>query len=443
MVTFDQALPALVRVCEGAPGFTALRTACAVRDLRGRLRLVVDPDPRRPPVDLAALEQGLKRELAGYFVAPIWSTSLQKVEEARLAGVLLQQAKAWTDPAFDDPVAGTRIVSAASWKKLERRLSKQEWLESAGGRPPWELEEGKPGIVTFYSFKGGVGRTTALAACAWQLARAQKKVVVIDLDLEAPGLGALFEAEAERGVVDFLVDHLATGSTDLGGIVVERAAALGVDGERVSVIGAGRLDASYLEKLARLDFISEGPSTAPGGDVSPIEHALRDLLFAVFGKYRPDYILLDSRAGLHDLAGLSLHRLAHVDVLVGRATEQGYRGLDLTLGVLAKRKGTDTLECVVTHTFAANEGTREALAEEEEFRARSYESFVRNVYGPEKAQTIRVSDDGLHVPIVVRRDIRLERFSSISPIEGAFFEPWYRALREKIEVLCTPEGGDA
>lgn len=35
-----------------------------------------------------------------------------------------------------------------------------------------------------------------------------------------------------------------------------------------------------------------------------------------------NYILLDSRAGLHDLAGLSLHNLAHVDVLVGRDSDQ-------------------------------------------------------------------------------------------------------------------------
>jgi MinD-like ATPase involved in chromosome partitioning or flagellar assembly len=441
VVTFDQALPALVRVCERAPGFTALKTACAVRDLRGRLRLVVEPDPGRPPVDLSALQNELQQELAGYFVAPIWSTGPQRVDEARLAGALLQQAKLWVDPSFEDLGTGARVVSAARWKKLERRLSKQEWLESTGGGPPWELEQGKPGIVTFYSFKGGVGRTTALAACAWQLARAQKKVVVIDLDLEAPGLSALFEAEAERGVADFLVDHLATGSTDIEGIVVERAAALGADGDRVSVIGAGRLDASYLEKLARLDFISEGPASGPGGDVSPIERALRDLLFAVLGKYRPDYILLDSRAGLHDLAGLSLHRLAHVDVLVGRATEQGYRGLDLTLGVLAKRKGTDKLQCVVAHTFAPTEGNREAVIEEEEFRARSYEMFCKNVYG-QKAATIAASDEGLHVPIVIRRDIRLERFSSVSPIADAFFAPWYAALREEIEELCTPGAED-
>ena len=42
--------------------------------------------------------------------------------------------------------------------------------------------------VAFYSYKGGVGRTLLLATAARFLALAGKKVVALDLDLEAPGL---------------------------------------------------------------------------------------------------------------------------------------------------------------------------------------------------------------------------------------------------------------
>ena len=42
-------------------------------------------------------------------------------------------------------------------------------------------------IVTFYSWKGGVGRTMALANTAVQLARKGNRVLVVDWDLEAPG----------------------------------------------------------------------------------------------------------------------------------------------------------------------------------------------------------------------------------------------------------------
>lgn len=42
-------------------------------------------------------------------------------------------------------------------------------------------------VVTFYSFKGGVGRSMALANVAFRLAdRNDLDVIVVDWDLEAP-----------------------------------------------------------------------------------------------------------------------------------------------------------------------------------------------------------------------------------------------------------------
>ena len=56
-------------------------------------------------------------------------------------------------------------------------------------------------IVTFYSFKGGTGRTMALANVAWILAANGKRVLVADWDLESPGLHRFFQPflDAEVG----------------------------------------------------------------------------------------------------------------------------------------------------------------------------------------------------------------------------------------------------
>ncbi|RMH27272.1 MAG: ParA family protein, partial [Planctomycetota bacterium] len=79
--------------------------------------------------------------------------------------------------------------------------------------PPWKLPESgysteEQPIVVFYSFKGGVGRSTALAAFAIQRARAGERIAVIDADLDAPGLGHLLSAPevgtAQWGVADYL-----------------------------------------------------------------------------------------------------------------------------------------------------------------------------------------------------------------------------------------------
>ena len=48
-------------------------------------------------------------------------------------------------------------------------------------------------IFTFYSFKGGVGRTMALANVAELLYQRGLKVLMVDFDLEAPGLERFFD----------------------------------------------------------------------------------------------------------------------------------------------------------------------------------------------------------------------------------------------------------
>ncbi len=65
-------------------------------------------------------------------------------------------------------------------------------------------------IVTFYSFKGGTGRTMALANVAWILAANGKRVLIADWDLESPGLHRFFqpfmepEVSRQPGIVDFI-----------------------------------------------------------------------------------------------------------------------------------------------------------------------------------------------------------------------------------------------
>src|SRR5436190_7243779 len=80
-------------------------------------------------------------------------------------------------------------------------------------------------LITFYSYKGGVGRTMALANIATLLATWGKKVLVVDWDLEAPGVehflvapGAeLNAAQARRDLIDLLTDLSEKNSPDLAG----------------------------------------------------------------------------------------------------------------------------------------------------------------------------------------------------------------------------------
>jgi cellulose biosynthesis protein BcsQ len=83
-------------------------------------------------------------------------------------------------------------------------------------------------VITFYSWKGGVGRTMALANTAVQLARKGNRVLMVDWDLEAPGLINYFAgrvaqqtkdlgigpAKYSRGLLGLLSDALSGGDKD-------------------------------------------------------------------------------------------------------------------------------------------------------------------------------------------------------------------------------------
>src|ERR1700685_1743194 len=56
-------------------------------------------------------------------------------------------------------------------------------------------------VITFYSYKGGTGRTMALANVAWILASNGKRVLAIDWDLESPGLHKFFHPFLDEPVV--------------------------------------------------------------------------------------------------------------------------------------------------------------------------------------------------------------------------------------------------
>ena len=69
-------------------------------------------------------------------------------------------------------------------------------------------------VITFYSYKGGTGRTMAMANVAWIIASSGKRVLVVDWDLESPGLHKFFEpfleeskVSATPGVIELINDY--------------------------------------------------------------------------------------------------------------------------------------------------------------------------------------------------------------------------------------------
>lgn len=435
-LSFDHVLEDVVRICEARPDFASVEAATIVRDVRGRVRLALRVGSGLQ-LDASALEADLKAALGGWFEGPLLGEDLNP-DLKRIRSLVFEQDVPWTDASDVDPAAGSRInTPPGRWHLLERRLSKLEWLAADKAKLPWELAAGMPAVVTFYSFKGGVGRTTLVASTALLLALDGKRVVVVDLDVEAPGAATLLGATTERGVVDYLVEHAALGRGSLDGLVGP-AQALGDQASLVQVVGAGTLGPSYFEKLARLDFVG---AQLGGDEPSPVTQGLRSLLRDLARQTpRPDYILLDSRAGLHDVAGLSLHDLAHVDVLVGRDSDQGYLGLELTVMALGKRRSVDELLCLVVQTMAPNDpGSEEYARITEAYRRRSYDAFQEHVYAQSAESDPDLDDDeAAHYPAVVGFEQRLLHFTKLDVVRAQLTGPELVAVKDRITALCTP-----
>lgn len=177
--------------------------------------------------------------------------------------------------------------------------------------------------VTFYSYKGGVGRTMALANTAYRLSAKGKRVFVLDFDLEAPGLDAFFcDKDKHPGIVEYVSKYLDEGQVPaLDEFVCEVApnSDLGMRGS-IHYMRAGRGDDTYQELLARLnwkDFYAQSQGFL----------FVENLRGAIEAKYSPDYVLVDSRTGLTDVSGICTLQLPNLVVFLFALNRQNLEGV--------------------------------------------------------------------------------------------------------------------
>ncbi|KYF49889.1 hypothetical protein BE04_08095 [Sorangium cellulosum] len=221
------------------------------------------------------------------------------------------------------------------------------------------------------------------------------------------------------------------------------ADAFGDLADKIAVFPAGRLDTAFVSKLARLDFASDeiGAPTE-----IPVSNALKNLLRRL---RREGYgaILLDARAGIHDLAGLSLHGFAHVDVLVFRGTTQNIDGLRLTLDVLNRRRRDDLKPWVLVHTLlpASQEDYERRRSE---IQQRVYDLFIDRIYEGDDVPQLN-DRDAAHETMPLRRKPWLEDVDTLRGLADTLLaDEELRAIAQRIdepwdEDLSKSESEDA
>ena len=195
-------------------------------------------------------------------------------------------------------------------------------------------------IITFYSYKGGTGRTMALAntACllSEKLQNSGKRVLMIDFDLEAPGLHNFFSdiskkiKDEQPGIINYFdsLQKIFSEDNELYRDTVEQ-------GWQILDKNVSFEDYIISDVLPNLDFIQAGKFNENYSDLvnsfdwfgfyNNFGEAIRIFKESVCSNYH--YILVDSRTGLTDISGICTMLLPEKLVGVFTPNRQSLDGL--------------------------------------------------------------------------------------------------------------------
>jgi len=159
-----------------------LQSVTIIRDVNGKIRIYLEPSETSTieESETTNLNNFLSTKLGKYYGNDIWLPTGEKDAYKALIKTIKDERifASWDDKSV-----------LPRWYILERHIAKQAWTGNQVGTPPWPeavvyQNHKKPAIISFFSFKGGVGRTSSLVATALTLARNGHRVAIVDLDLE-------------------------------------------------------------------------------------------------------------------------------------------------------------------------------------------------------------------------------------------------------------------
>jgi cellulose biosynthesis protein BcsQ len=243
-------------------------------------------------------------------------------------------------------------------------------------------------ITTFYSYKGGVGRTMALANVAFLCSLNELKVLTIDWDLEAPGLLYYFrglldptdirDMKDKSGILDMAWHWVsrtdkALGQADVDQLVRETEASgyFGSFVHRVFDFGDGHLD-----------LIMPGGHTFPARDREDVqigyEAALAEFSWHEFineraggilldnlrdwAKQNYDVVLIDSRTGLADDAGICTVQMPDDVVMCFVLNRQNIDGIARVASAIRRQRSSSVSIHTVPMRVAGTSTAEEADA---------------------------------------------------------------------------------
>lgn len=333
-----------------------------------------------------------------------WLNTCESIKENIFAETEIKIWKQENNPVRERIWVFEKYITNVYWDVKKRKKKKC----SLGSR-----------LVSFYSFKGGVGRTTAMMMSAIGVARRGKKVVVLDFDLEAPGVASLFPKEAlsQYGILDFLVEHNVYQediNIDEYLFPVGEYCNVNQYGGEIYVlpaVGTAVQDNAEIYRRNLMRFDMDTP-------VYEEEKTPIDVLLSKIDSFlRPDYIFLDTRSGIHQIGGITLTRYSDLALLFFYGSQQNIEGMRMTLPIL-KSSGTPFL--MVNSRVPVNEAL--AQIEKKMYIEGAYQALCKCDEDYRTGEILLDDEAAEHYPIHITYNAGLEIVTSTEELLKGYEE---------------------
>lgn len=297
--------------------------------------------------------------------------------------------------------------------------------------------------ITFYSYKGGVGRTLAMANIALYLSRFGLDVCLIDFDLEAPGLhyklaNFLDIKKIKGGMVDFIYDFFKHNNfnKDLSNFSIPIIPKTEKQGE-ITLISAGNIhSADYWKKLANINWndLMYGENNQGIPFFLEFKELIRE-------EIKPQFLLIDSRTGITEMSGLCTSLLPDKVVFFITNNQENIEGAQQIYRSL-KRVDRLPTQNPIEVIFALTRVPFPKNIEEENLIKRIKHQFIKSINDP--SMTINSTDINDICVLHSERQLELSEsiiMSSESIMEETELKRDYLRLFSKIipEELIRPK----
>ncbi|MER6244336.1 KGGVGR-motif variant AAA ATPase [Streptomyces griseorubiginosus] len=250
-------------------------------------------------------------------------------------------------------------------------------------------------IITFYSYKGGTGRTMTLANIAWILASSGRSVLAVDWDLEAPGLHRYFhpflidkEMRATSGILDIFWDFSLAVLDPQGedsptwyepyADVLQHAVSLRWDfpnGGNIDLLGAGKQNKSFGSRVNSFDWHAFYNRLDGGAFIEALKSNMRQSY---------DYILIDSRTGLSDTSGICTIQMPDTLIACFTMSSQSIAGCASVAESAAQKRRNDDPLRVLPVPMRVESGETDRLEESRDYARWSFKKTLQICPLPER-----------------------------------------------------------